>query len=213
MKRILLTISLALALALSAAAGTLTARQAFLLVPDSLLDLLPVTTRSVMAEKYRPDSTIYVRNALGGRSAVEAMDSTYIRVRLTAVSTMQLKVLPGRKDDSIIGMAYTISGPEADSELFFFDSNMQPMRTSAIVKALTMKDFFNGSGKQLREVEDAIPFPCVEYSFSPADTGLTATLTNIGMVPREQRAAIEALSRGPLHLDWRPARYTPARPK
>lgn len=210
MKRILLTISLILALALSAAAGTLTARQAFLLVPDSLLDLLPATTRSVMAEKYRSDSTVYVRNALGGRSAIEAMDSTYIRVRLTPVSTMQLKVLPGRKGKSVIGMAYTISGPEADSEIFFFDSEMRPLRTSSVVKPPKMTDFFSGSGKELRSIDNAIPFPCVEYSFSPADTGLTATLTNIGMVPREMRDSIQALSRGPLRFEWRNARYTTA---
>ncbi len=193
---------------LSLSADRLTARQAFMLMPDSIIDLLPASTRKTMVDSFRTDTSYKATNALGGLSQLVRLDSTYALIRLTSVSDIQIKILPRGKSDCIVGMSYTVNSPEADSELFFFNSMMQPLPTRKILKTPEMRAYFKPVSKpEMNEIDAAIPFPTASYSFSPDNTALTATLTSVKTLPREKRDSMQSLLRPPLTFNWLSGKY------
>lgn len=159
----------------------ITAPEAFIDMPPSVLELLNKFSRMNMVEYWHADSVYRCTNVMDGISYIEAMDSTYMRVALTQVSRMEIKILPGRKGD-VVGVSYTVdsNGQQADSQLFFFDSQMQPLKTDKILRAPKVKDFFKiekGSLTKMDELVAMVQFPTIEYRFSPDNTNLEGRLT------------------------------------
>lgn len=193
---------------LDISADRLTAKNAFVQLPDSLIELLPVKLRQQMIDSFKMDKPSSVVNALGGLSKLERLDSTYAMIQLTSVSNMQIKILKKGVSDCIVGVSYTINGPEADSELFFFNSMMQPIPLRKILKTPDMQAYFKPVDKQkLNEIAAAIPFPTASYDFSPDNTSLTASLTSCAMLPRESRDSIASLLGTPLVFKWNNGKY------
>lgn len=161
--------------------GRITASEAFIDMPPSVLELLSRFARMNMVEYWEADSVYRCTNAMDGVSYIEAMDSSYMRVALTQVSRMEIKILPGRKGN-VVGVSYTVdsNGQQADSQLFFFDAQMQPLKIDKMLRAPKVKDFFKiekGSLTKMDELVAMVQFPTIEYRFSPDNTNLEGRLT------------------------------------
>lgn len=196
------------------AQDTLTARTAFEDLPSQYLELLPRSTRLDMLDYFEADSVYRATNVLQGKSWIEQLTPTYIRVRITDVSTLQLKVLPGKRQ--IVAMSYTISGPASDSELRFFDSRMQPLPTDKVMRLPRLADFIDRqrlkqAGISQSELQQMIPFPAVVYTLSPDSDTLTATLRIDDLMGQESAARLSPALKQHLIYRWTPPRYTPSK--
>lgn len=165
-----------------AAADTLTASDALVAMPAKTLDLLSTGMRQDIIEYFKADSIHHVPNAMDGLSyLVPPLTDDYLQVQVTPVTRFTLRMLPGRKG-RVVATSYTVgdSLQAPDSELQFFDADMETLRLDKIIKMATVKDFLKLDGvdrKTRDELMALIPFPTVEYSFSPDGTDLTARLT------------------------------------
>lgn len=196
------------------AADTLTARDAFVSIGAETLDILSTSMRLDMLDYYETDSIYSVPNMMNGLSYLHRpVTEDYIKVQVTPVTTLTLKVLPHKgKMGQVVASAYTISDSlqAGDTDLRFYDSRMQPLPREKFLKLPDIEDFFNFEGvdrDKRRELEALIPFPTVIYTFSPDSDEMKATLTVGEYLSKESNEKIAPYMRRERTYRWNGSKY------
>lgn len=164
-----------------APADTLTARSVFRTLQTPALEILRESARLDMLDYWDADSVYDVANAVGGTSHIVALTPDYMKISVTPVSVCEIKILPGKKQRTIMEI-YTVgdSVQAADSDVRFYDTALRPLDTKRYLETPDLKYFFDipkGSATSMKEIREMIPFPTVEYSASSDDDILRARLT------------------------------------
>lgn len=159
-----------------------TARDAFTYLNIPSLEILKRTTRLDMLDYWDADSTYKASNAMGGLSWIETCTPNYMKVQLTPVSTLELKILPTKKDGAVTMAIYTVGSDSQaeDSQITFTDEKLHPLDAKKYFKQPKLEDFFDipkGSLTTMKEIKEMIPFPTVTYSASPDSNDIKARLT------------------------------------
>lgn len=160
---------------------TVTARDMFIKLQSPSLEILKKTTRLDMLDYWDADSVYKATNAMDGLSWLENVTPDYMKIVLTPVSTLELKILPDKKGFVVMAV-YTV-GDEVqarDSQIEFYDSMGNRLDASKYFTAPSLERFFDipkGSLTTMKEIKEMIPFPTVSYSASPDNNDLTAVLT------------------------------------
>lgn len=211
-KWLLMPICLAIAVAGHAAVDegeVLTASEVFAEAPLEVLEMLRPSVRLDMLDYYtQADSLVTVVNALGGESRLEQVEPDYLKLSVSPVSTLEIKVLPlGRKQ--VVMTLYTVGGEDMakDTEVRFFDSRLQPLETAKYIKAPDLADFFSlkGSGISDEELREKVPYAAVVYSTGPGDAPLTAALTTLDVLSQEDRDLLKPFQHPVLTARWKGA--------
>lgn len=184
-----------------------TASKAFAEVPLEVLDMLRPSTRLDMLDYYtQADSLLTVTNALGGESRFETVAPDYLRVSVSPVSTLEIKLLQAGKKQIVMTL-YTVGGDDVprDTEVRFFDSDLKPLDASRFIKTPTLTDFFSiaGSGISIAELIEKMPFTAIAYTSGPGDTPLTATFTTLNTLSQEDRDLLTPLLTPTLTASWK----------
>lgn len=188
----------------------LTASKVFAEIPLEVLDMLRPSTRLDMLDYYsHADSLIVATDALGGKSQLQQVAPDYLKVSVTPVSTLEIKILPLKKGNIVMTL-YTVADTfrqpsgASDTRVQFFDSNLKPLDPKKFLKAPSLKDFFNLKDSDLKEQDlaDKIPFEAIQYSTGPGLTPLTATLTTLSTLSQEYRDLLTPLLIPSLTADW-----------
>lgn len=186
---------------------TLTASKVFSNAPLEVLDMLRPSTRLDMLDYYvQADSILPAVNALGGVSRLEQVTPDYLKVSVTPVSTLEIKILKSGKRQIVMTL-FTSGGDgmAKDSEVKFFDSELNPLNTSKFLKRPALTDFFSLQGSSIGrdELNEKIPFTAVQYTSGPGDTPLTATLTTLDIISKEDRDLLTPLLNPSLSSTWK----------
>ncbi|MDE5849529.1 MAG: DUF3256 family protein [Muribaculaceae bacterium] len=188
---------------------TLTASKVFAEAPLEILDLLRPSTRLDMLDYYtQADSILSATNALGETSRLVRVTPDYLKVSVTPVSFLEIKLLPVGNKQMVMTL-YT-TGDESmarDTEVRFFDSQLKPLETGKFLKAPHLKDFFTlkGSGIDGDELLEKIPYTAVEYSIGPGEAPLTAKLTTLQSISKEVRDLLSPFMLPSLSSQWKGA--------
>lgn len=159
----------------------LTARYVFENLHNSALEILPVTTRLDMLDYWDVDSVYNALNAMEGLSRLEEVKSDYLKVSVTPVSNLEIKILPDKKS-KIVMTVYTVGDDvqAQDSQIKFYDESLQEIPSEKYFEMPRVRDFFDipkGSATKMKEIEDMIPFPTIAFSAFPGSNNLQARLT------------------------------------
>lgn len=184
----------------------LTASQVFAELSFEVIDMLRPSVRLDMLDYYnQADSLLIVQDALGGQSRLEQVAPDYLKVAVTPVSTLEIKLLPTKKDQIIMTL-YTVGTDSlaADTQVKFFDSSMKPLPAEKYLRAPALKDFYNLKNSDLKESEIAekIPFESIAYTTGPGDTPLTATLTTSSILSKEDKDLLTPIFIPSLSSTW-----------
>lgn len=166
MKKILILMVMVI-VALGAEARTV--RDFFVDEPNRLFMLLPRTTRLDMLDYYDSGQLVTRSNNLGDGSQMIKVDGNFMHVRMSASKTVQMLLIPDRKD-SVIVVIETLETPVKDSHISFYDTQWRKL----VNKYFTMPGldaFFKKEvdKKQRAELLDAIPFPLVSLTMEGDD--------------------------------------------
>lgn len=187
-------------------ADTLTARKVFAEAPLEVLDMLRPSARLDMLDYYtEADSIFNATDALGGQSRLEQIADDYMKVSVTPVSTLEIKILPYKK--SLMAMTiYTVGGDgiAKDSEIRFFDENLRLMASDRLIKYPDVKAFFNLKDSNIsdKELRNLIPFEAIEYTTGPGDAPLTAIFTTLSALSEETRERLQPLLTPSISAIW-----------
>lgn len=186
---------------------TLTASKVFADIPLEVLDMLRPSMRLDMLDYYcQADSILTVQDALGGQSRLEALTPDYVKVSVTPISTLEIKILNSGKKQIVMTL-YTVGGDgiAKDTDVRFFDHQLRPLDKSKFIKAPVLADFFNlkGSGITKTELGKKIPFASVVYTTGAGDAPLNATLTVLDVISQEDRDLLTPILRPSLTATWK----------
>ena len=168
-KHILLAAALAMG---SLTASALTASEAFIAAPRSVITLLDKNERMDMVDYFnagvaRPDS-----KAKDGTSVVAAMTDETITVKMSDASTLEISVLPASQP--IVMVITTVKTPAADSSIAFYSANWKPLPAKGIFAMPQLDDWLSDkSGRD--EVTMIVPFMVASATYNAATGELVLT--------------------------------------
>ena len=161
--------------------SSFTARSVFEKIHCSALEILPPSTRLDMLDYWDVDSVYKAMNVMEGLSWLDEVTSDYLKVTVTPVSSLEIKILPLRKSKIVMTIQTVGDDVQAqDSQIRFYDENLTELPADKYFKMPQIKNFFEipkGSATKIKEIEDMIPFPTVAFSANPGNDNLEARLT------------------------------------
>ena len=188
-----------------------TARYVFEHLHTSALELLPEQTRLDMLDYWDADSIYKASNALEGLSWIEKLTPDYIKVRITPVSTFEIKILPEKKEKLALTI-YTVGDDvqAQDSQVKFYDESLQSLPTDKYIEIPQLKDFFEipkGSVTKMKEIEEMIPFPTVAISANPDNYELEARLTVEQYINQDDWNIAKLFAKPGVKLIWKKDKF------
>lgn len=184
-----------------------TAREAFANLNIPALEILKRTTRLDMLDYWDADSIYKATNAMSGLSWIENCAPDYMKIHLTPVSTLELKMLPMKKGSVITMAIYTVGNDvqAQDSQVTFSDENMQSLDTKKFFHQPKLEDFFDipkGSLTSMKEIKEMIPFPTVAYNAVSDSDELTARLTVGAFMNIDDYNIVKLFLKPEVRLKW-----------
>lgn len=191
--------------------------RAFAKLPLNGMEILTESMRLDMLDFWAMDSVYCVHNAMEGVSYLEELTDDYLKAQVTPVSTLQLKLLAGKKSEKLVMCIYTIgdSIQAPDSRVTFYkienkdvkdlDDNLKliELPVDKYLRAPGLLDFFDTRDKKVKKmITEAVPFPTIEYMVSPESDNLSARLTIEKFMGREQYDSIKPYMRKQVVLKW-----------
>ena len=191
--------------------STFTAREVFSNIHTSALELLSKSTRLDMLDYWDVDSVYKASNVMEGLSWLEKVTPDYLKVQITPASSLEVKILPGKKGKFAMTI-YTVGDDvqAQDSEIKFYDENLMELPASKYIELPKVKDFFEipkGSVTKMSEIEDMIPFPTVAYSANPENDDIEARLTVESYINQDDWNIAKLFVKPSLTLTWKKDKY------
>lgn len=192
--------------------STVTASSEFLKLPIDVLDILPESTRFDMLVYFENDSVYHAPNALEGTSYLKTVTPDFLEVQITDVSSLQLKLLPTKKGDPIVMTLYTVGGggQAPDTDIRFFTADLRELSRDRFFPAPRLREFFSipkGSITTMKEIEQTVPFPTVEYSASASSTDVKAKLTVGAYMNQDDYNVIRLFEKPGISFVWNGSKY------
>ena len=148
-------------------------RTIFLEAPDSIFPLISKSYRADMVDYIDAGMTAKVNNSLDGTSVLEGLAPDFMRLAVTASSTMQLKLLP-LENDTVICVVKSVVAEAVDSRIYFYDKEWNLLDGTGMYSLPSIGDFFaSASG----ECVDMCDIYLVSLTLSAADNTLVAEYT------------------------------------
>ena len=134
-------------------------------IPDSLSPLLTDVNRQDFGDFLSSNMKAEVKNRFGKTSEMLQLSSDYLKLRLTSVSSVEMKLLPVNDSTKIICVAKTYQGPVSDTQISFYSTDWRKLNEKDFIDLPTKEDFFIASTKP--ELIDSL-----EYAKAQADIHL-----------------------------------------
>lgn len=191
--------------------GRLTAPDVFVALPSEALELLPRQTRQDMLIYHEAGREWKATNAMDGLSELLCATDDFLEVRLTGVSTFQIRILPLKKKGRYVAMTiYTVGADKegSDSEVRFYDESLAELDGSRYLKTPQLKEFLTlpKKGLTLRDAEELVPFTTVAFSAADSDL-LTARLCTGDYLSVESYDTIKPYIANQLTYRWSGDRF------
>ena len=148
-------------------------RTIFLEAPDSIFPLISKSYRADMVDYIDAGMTAKVNNSLDGTSVLEGLAPDFMRLAVTASSTMQLKLLP-LENDTVICVVKSVVAEAVDSRIYFYDKEWNLLDGAGLFCFPSIGDFFVSSAD---EYVDMCDIYLVSLTLSAADNTLVAEYT------------------------------------
>lgn len=139
MRRILIVLAVSLCALHATVAQDM--RSLFLNAPESVFPLLTANNRADCVDYYEAGMKAYAVNRLGGVSYLRLLTADYLYIDVSGSSWSEASLLPFGAD-SIICMVKGVTAEAADSRLFFYSKDWNPLPTAEFLVEPEISDFF-----------------------------------------------------------------------
>lgn len=180
----------------------------FVSMPDELLLQIEPNRRKDMIDFFQHGQKGGITNALGGKSEIIAMSDKYLKVSLSDISTMEIRLLT-KDTTNVIAVIRTVCAPACDSQISFYDGQWNLLEIKDFFTLPVDADFFvsreyGGRDEALGMVDMLL----AEYSFSPDNDMLIVNYTIKDYLPEEIYKQIAPfLKKEALQYFWNGKRY------
>lgn len=174
MRKLLLIAAIAVSISGSAYDGV---SKLFLEENGRLFALLQLSMRYELLNNYaRADASEVINNLRTTESRILKLENDYMVIATSSAKTVEMKLLPKSKKDTILAVIETVTTPYKDSRLSFYDMKWNPLDARQFIKQMPCIDDFIrvNTPKPLREnLLSGITFAMIGMTFQ--DNSLVAT--------------------------------------
>ena len=187
---------------------TITASEAFVELPISVLDLIDKSRRMDMLDYYRSGSATPSAAIIGGTARIT--EEKPMSIKLTVGQTdFQLALLYDGKN-TIIALIETVASTVPDSHITFYDRNWNELpKQKGLFKSPALKDWLTEDGKRERAyIEEVVPFIMARYDYDPDSKVLTISNTMENYYTPEDWKDISAKLKASIAYRWNGKQFT-----
>lgn len=183
----------------------------FVQMPDVEIAYLNMSLKSEMVEFYKHNSSIKVRNLLGGESWISHIDSLQLDAVLVANKCfLTVKALEGKCGKRIYAVIKTVLTPIADSSIRFYDADAMSIDSYKLFNRPKFSDFFaKTKNKELKDVMDKITLMFLDIDVLP-NGDLHVTMDDMWLDVLDSntsKALLQIKHQAPLLYKWTGKRY------
>lgn len=182
----------------------LTATQAFVSAPHTVLPMLDNNTRLDMLDYHSSGMDVKSTNALRGKSALKSVSPEAVDIEMTEVSDYTIAILPPKSgSDTLVAVIATMATPVPDSRLAVYSSDWEQTVTDDVFSPPTLRDWLTDAGRsRTADVEAAVPFMLVAYAYNPATRTLTLSDNTVQNLSSDVRADLDGCLKPQLQYQW-----------
>ena len=114
----------------------------YISIPDSLSPLLTNVNRQDFGDFLASNMKAEVKNRFGNSSEMLKLTGDYLKIKLTTVSSVEMKLLPVNDSTKVICVAKTYQGPVADTEISFYSTSWEKLNEKEFIDFPKKEDFF-----------------------------------------------------------------------
>ena len=185
----------------------------FVALPDSLSPLLTKVNRADFGDFLASGMKAEVKNRFGNTSEMLKLTDNYLKLKVSEVSTVEMKLLPLTDSVKVICVVHTFKGPASDSRISFYDTSWKQLSADKFLTLPVENAFYKtpaseaqaDSLQNLRVRADMFLF---KANLSEMDTTLSFTYTTPDYLDKETAEEIKPyLVAEPLKYIWREGRF------
>ena len=133
-----------------------------------LFNSLSFSARYQLLNNYSSSEKSEVRNDLQTtESRILKLTPNHMVIATSSVRTVELKLIPQGKNDSIVAVIETVATPVKDSKLSFYDMKWNKLDAAKFIKMPELGDFVVSSvpKEKRQELMSAVNFAMIEMAF------------------------------------------------
>ena len=164
-------------------------------IPQQIVPTIDSLSRLDMCDLYAAGMVAQAKTLWGDTAQITFMGDSYISVRTSKASTMQIKIV-GKGRNTLYAVITTTYGPAANSHISFYDNKWQPLAAKKHFTPLTVADFINlpaKEKKQRKDVANKIEIQTITYQMCNENDNIIAHPTFMECVDKDTRSQIETL--------------------
>ena len=206
MKRLILLISLFVSISLQAQ----NMKELFVAMPDTLVPLLTKVNREDFGDFLASKMKAEVRNRFGKTSEMTELTDDYLYLKMTSVSSMEMKLLPLKDSLKVICVVQTYQAPV---KVRFYDTDWKPLEASRFIDLPADSLFFRTPANKvqadsLQNLRTHTDISLQEARLSADNRTLLFRYTTPDYLDKATSANLQAyLIRKPLRYVWENGRF------
>lgn len=185
----------------------------FIELPDSLSPLLTKVNREDFGDFLASNMKAEVRNRFGKTSEMITMTDDYLMLKVSSVSTAEMKLLPVNDSVKVICVVRTYAAPAADSQIEFYDTSWQELPLSDFLTLPAEDTFYKHpqsavQADSLRNLRASADMYLLKAELSKEEPVLTFTYTTPDYLDEETAGKLRAyLVAAPLRYKWKDGKF------
>lgn len=180
-------------------------RTLFADMPDSIIPLLTKSNRMDCVDYMESGMKAVVTNRLGGTTEMLSLDKDYLSMKLTAVSSFDMKLFYHRDSTAVICVIRTICSEMCDSRLSFYDADWNPIDKSELIEEPVFEDYIINDrfkGDSIEVLSEYASLRLNKITVDNVDNGLRFSYSSIGYLSEDASEYLHFFNPEPLLFKW-----------
>ena len=162
-------------------------------MPTSIAGSLEKSTRQELLDLKEMKKKAVISGPLGEECSIDPLTADYLSVRLSDVSTLQMKMLPTSSGDSLLCLVQTYAGPLPESSISFYTSDWKALPMPSMHLDVDLQRPDTMTQDDFSKLQALFDPKLISFTLSPSNKDLVVALSPV-IISEEEKAHVKALT-------------------
>ena len=162
-------------------------------MPTSIAGSLEKSTRQELLDLKEMKKKAVISGPLGEECSIDTLTADYLSVRLSDVSTLQMKMLPTSSGDSLLCLVQTYAGPLPESSISFYTSDWKALPMPSMHLDVDLQRPDTMTQDDFSKLQALFDPKLISFTLSPSNKELVVALSPV-IISEEEKAHVKALT-------------------
>ncbi len=162
-------------------------------MPTSIAGSLEKSTRQELLDLKEMKKKAVISGPLGEECSIDTLTADYLSVRLSDVSTLQMKMLPTSSGDSLLCLVQTYAGPLPESSISFYTSDWKALPMPSMHLDVDLQRPDTMTQDDFSKLQALFDPKLISFTLSPSNKDLVVALSPV-IISEEEKAHVKALT-------------------